>query len=110
VIARFESLSAPQRPEERSHLIGERLRLLQRGEMAAARHDTRAGLAPLSPCGPSLILGVELPLDAFFAAKSEAFGEGPRVRTRLPPAASPRESDFLAGFLNNGREPARYEH
>ena len=25
------------------------------------------GLAPLSPCGPSLILGVELLLDAFFA-------------------------------------------
>jgi len=24
-------------------------------------------LAPLSPCGPSLILGVELLLDAFFA-------------------------------------------
>ena len=24
------------------------------------------GLAPLSPCGPSLTLGVELPLDAFF--------------------------------------------
>jgi hypothetical protein len=24
------------------------------------------GLAPLSPCGPSLILGVEFPLDAFF--------------------------------------------
>jgi hypothetical protein len=26
------------------------------------------GLAPLSPCGPSLILGVELPLDAFFGS------------------------------------------
>jgi hypothetical protein len=40
VIVRFESLSAPQHPKEFSHLIGERLWLLQRGEMAAARHDT----------------------------------------------------------------------
>ena len=32
------------------------------------RHD----LALLSPCGPSLILGVELPLDAFFACSASS--------------------------------------
>ena len=30
------------------------------------------GLAPLSPCRPSLVLGVELPLDAFFARRPKA--------------------------------------
>src|SRR5437016_711702 len=36
-----------QRSEELAHLVGERLRLLQRGEMAAARH-----------CGPAPDIGV----------------------------------------------------
>jgi hypothetical protein len=41
-------------------------------------------LAPLSRCGPSLILGVELLLDAFLLTRP--FGEGPTVRIRFPHA------------------------
>jgi hypothetical protein len=53
------------------------------GMLCSGSPKREHGLAPLSPCGPSLTLGVELPLDAFFS-----FGEGPTVRIRLAPAAS----------------------
>jgi hypothetical protein len=39
-----------------------------RGRKVPRSRKREHGLAPLSPCGPSLILGVELPLDAFFGS------------------------------------------
>ena len=60
-------------------------------------------MVPLSPCGPSLILGVELVLDAFFLL-TRPFGEGPTVRIRFPPA----ESQQTFGSAHDFREgPSR---
>src|SRR5271169_5169897 len=41
------------------------------------------GLAPLSPCGPSLTLGVELPLDAFFLSARDQRFESVSLQRRV---------------------------
>jgi hypothetical protein len=60
------------------------------GMLCSGSRKREHGLAPLSPCGPSLILGVELALDAFFS-----FGEGPTVRIRFAPPASHSQQSLL---------------
>ena len=54
------------------------------------------GLAPLSPCGPSLTLGVELPLDAFFLSARDQRFESVSLQRRVRVSrdfALPRRED-----------------
>ena len=60
------------------------------------------GLAPLSPCGPSLTLGVELPLDAFFRRGTNGSNPFPSSGE----STNPR--DFRWGLLT-GRPLGRYK-
>src|SRR5207248_8081566 len=75
-------LWTPQRPEELAHLVGERLRLLQRGEMAAARHHGPApdiGVGPLSQrARRTQDLGRELGIPGR-DVDSPPIGNGPRT-------------------------------
>jgi len=60
-------------------------------------------LAPLSPCGPGLILGVELPLDAFFGSPAKS---GLSARDQGFKSVSLQQTVRLsAGFAFERREP-----
>src|SRR5438874_1514219 len=71
------------------------------------------GLAPLSPCGPSLILGIELLLDAFFwltRPKAGLSARGQRFRIRFPPPASLLRHPPTLGIRGRFAGPTRGRH